>query len=374
MASVAISPKDIVNALKPLNDEQSKELFFQLNVELSTLDEISAENRGNMRKIRYVQAWFNQEVESSWDKIVAGLKEIGMNALAEHLATKYCSGCDQNSRLLSPIIASEASFPQTSGLPHNDDPSVCHVACGSSPSSPSDMVSQARAEIDRLSDTFSHLMSDTRDELRAKECADPPFLDRFRDRLLDLPVAKKAPHTKFFHKSEDDILMAKNMDKMFAILRRYCSYCNYEILQQVVIKFCGPLLQERMQKYCKSLEIFEKSTVINVYLEAISAGVVLSEEFTKMVMIIDKPPSVCTLYEIRKLKEAIAERASLQPYSVYIGEVSESSVQLELGFPASCEEMILEAMTPNFIVENILLILVVVGRNKLSFIKPPVVS
>ena len=361
-----------MNALRTLNDEQSKELFYQLEVPLHILDGITADYRGNMRKIHYVQAWFDHEVEASWEKIVAGLKMIGMRALAETLATQEClggiptSGADVPS---SPATAPEASSPQTDGSSSNEL-SLGPVAHPSSPSSPSDRVSQVRAEIDRLNDTFSDLMSDTRDELCMRECVDPAFFKRFRDRLLDLPVAKKAPHTKFFHEKLDVLLNARSTEIIFAIIRCYCSYRNYAVLREVIRKFCEAVLQRRMQKYCESLESFEKATFIDVYLDAIEASDILSSEFTKMTVKINKPASECTLYEVRKLKETIAERASLQSYSVYVGDISESSVQLELGFPASCVGWILGVFTPDFLATH-LLSDVVFGQQHLSILDWP---
>ena len=377
MASAKISPTAVVAALDELTTEKAKELFFHLKVQLNTLDDIDTNHAGNMRKIHYVQAWFDQEVEASWEKIAAGLKLMGMKALAETLATQQSLGGTPTSAAVnltpdlpsSATTAPEASGPQTSGSSPSG-PSLGPVACPSSPSSPSDRVSQVRAEIDRLSDTFSDLMSDTRDEMCMRESADPVFIKKFRDRLLDLPVAKKAPHTKFFHKNEDDFLRAKDMEKIFAILRRYCSYRNYAVLREVVRKFCEAVLQQRMQEYCQSLEKFEKATVIDVYLEAISAGVVLSEEFTKMVLIINKPASECTLHEVRKITEAVAEKADLESYSIYIGAVLKSSVQLELGFPASCVGWILGVFTPDFLATH-LLSDVVLGQQHLSILDWP---
>ena len=369
MASAEISPTDVVAALDELTIDKTKELFFHLKVKLKTLNDIDTAHTGNMRKILYVQAWFDQEVGASWEKIVAGLKQIAMTALAESLATQKCFGGTPTTAAISltpylrssPVTtapAPEASGPQTSG---STEPSLGPVA---HPSSPSDRVSQVRAEIDQLIDTFSDLMSDTRDEMCARKNANPSFLDKFRDRLLDLPVAKKAPHAKFFYKNEDDFLMAKNMQKIFAILRRYCNYNNYELLREVIRKFCEAVLQQRMQEYCQSLEKFEKATFIDVYLHAISAGVVLTSEFTKMVMIIKKPASTCTLHEVRKLKETIAERASLQSYSVYIGDIAESSVKLALEFPASCLGWILGVITLKFLAKHHLP-WVVLGQNSM---------
>ena len=371
-----ISPKAVVVALQTLNDEQSKELFYLLEVPLHVLDGIEGSHKGNMRKIHYVQAWFNQEVEASWEKIVAGLKLIGMKALAETLATQQCLGGTPTSAAVnmtpdlpsSPATAPEASGPQTSGSSPSD-PSLGPVARPSSPSSPTDRVSQVRAEIDRLSDTFSDLMSDTRDEMCTRAIANPSFLKRFRDRLLDLPVAKKAPHTKFFHEHVKEFLKA-NMEEIFATIRLYCSYRNYAVLREVVRKFCEAVLQRRMQEYCESLEKFEKATFIDVYLKAIEASDVLTSEFTKMTVKINKPASECTLHEVRKLKETIAERASLHSYSVYVGDISESSVQLELGFPASCVGWILGVFTPDFLATH-LLSDVVLSQQHLSILDWP---
>ena len=341
-ASHEMSPTELATALQTLTPDEAKELFFYLKVPLHSLNSIPANQSGNMAKISYIQLWYDSDLEASWDRIVEGLERIGKKTLADRLASQYCGRTLTSAAVnltpdlpSSPATAPEASGPQTSGSSPSD-PSLGPVARPSSPSSPSDRVSQVRAEIDRLSDTFSDLMSDTRDEMCMRESVDPAFLKRFRDRLLDLPVAKKAPHTKFFHEKLDDFLNAKNTEKIFAIIRCYCSYRNYAVLREVVRKFCEAVLQRRMQEYCESLEKFEKETAVDIYLKAIEASDILKTSFTKMRVKINKPASECTLHEIRKLKEAITERASLHSYSMYIEEESVGSVQLELGFPASC--------------------------------------
>ena len=224
----------------------------------------------------------------------------------------------------------------------------------SSSSSSTDRVSQVRDTIDQLTDTFLDLLSDTRSEMCEKESENPKFLDKFRDRLLGLPVAQKAIHAKFFNDNEDKILEARNMRKIFAILVRYCNYRNPEILRELVRKFCEAVLQGKMQEYLHSLERFEKATTVDVFLVAISARKSLSLAFTRMTVKINKPPSVCTLHEIRMFKEALAERASLHSYGMYIESVSESSVLIVLRFPPSCVGWILAALTPDFMTTHLL--------------------
>ena len=354
---MAISPKDVTIALQCLNDEQSKELVYLLGVPLHILDTIEGNYKGNMRKIHYVQAWFDHEVETSWEKITDCVKLMGLNALAGTITTKHCSSktltsTDTTSDLPSPRVADTDKDSVTSSYPSSDPVPrpLSHSPPPPSPSTPpppppSDRVAQVREGIKHFRDSFLNLLCDTQSEMSLKESVDPSFLKKVVDRLLGLPVAQKAPHVKFFRDSEDDFLKAENVRKLITILKRYCNCFNYEILQVVIINFCEAALQHRMQEYCQSLEIFERGTPVDIYLEAISAGPVLSSEFRKMAVTINKPANQCTLYEVRKLKEAIAERASLQPYSVYIDDISVGSVKVELAFPASCVGWILGAMT-----------------------------
>ena len=77
----------------------------------------------------------------------------------------------------------------------------------------------------------------------------------------------------------------------------------------------------------------------------------LSLALIKMAVKIKKPVSVCTLQEVRKLKDALAEKASLHSYGMYIESMSESSVVLVLQFPESCVGWIVAALTCEFLQE-----------------------
>lgn len=381
MASIQVSPRAISDAIAKLSTVQSKELFFKLDVPLHILDDITDDPSKRPNKIYFAQAWFDSDVEASWEKLVAGLEKIGMNVLANELASQHGIQISSNQNFSSPLPISLSTCPaksvsQSAALtpiapPSNPAPSVdLSLTPAILPTSSANRVTQVRTEIDQLSDSFSDLMSDTRADLCTKEERDPSFIDKFRDRLLELPVAQKAPHAKFFLKNEDDLLQAKNMHKIFAILRRYCNYRNYEIIREVVRKFCEALLQQRMREYCESLQSFEKATTIDIYLVAIRAHSELTTEFKKMAMKLNKPSSVCTLYEVRELQETIAERASLEMYSVYIGVVGEGSIFLTLVFHASCMGWILGVLTPEFLHSHLLSDVVLDGHH-LSIVDEP---
>ena len=343
-----LSESDAADILEELLSAQNQSyiLGLKLKLPLHEVEAIDLKYLSPRERLLHVIIAFLRQAEPrpTWRVIVEALRNpiVNLPALArsveaahvpehETLATQQCLGETPTSAAVnltpdlpsSPATTPEASGPQTSGSSPSD-PSLGPVARPLPPSSPSDRVSQVRAEIDRLSDTFSDLMFDAQEEMCMRESADPAFFKRFRERLLDLPVAKRAPHAKFFDMKLDEFLKAENTRKIFAILRRYCNYRKYAVLREVVRNFCEAVLQRRMQEYCESLEKFEKATTVDVYLKAIEASDVLSSEFTKMTVKINKPASECTLHEVRKITEAIAEKASLQSYSVYVGDISES--------------------------------------------------
>ena len=171
-------------------------------------------------------------------------------------------------------------------------------------------VADAMASIESLQDDFSTLMSKTELSLCEKERKDTKFISKFRQHIMSFD--KRAIHARFISRNEDDIISAKSVQKLLAILSRCCSYTNYEMILHTINCFCGQELKMEMSKYKKSLLEFEKTT-IDVYLCAISAqpGGEISKRFTIMAMEVNKPTHMCTLYEARGKKRAIAECVNL---------------------------------------------------------------
>ena len=401
-ASTELSPKDVVNALRTLTDKQTSRLFYHLDVPLQILANIEARHNGEMHTIYCVQVWFDNDLEASWEKIVAGLKEIGMCALSQRVASRHNIGAltsiTGNPTSTLTDLTSDPTSP-TSGLinltsdptnPTSDPtnpPSLTQISCVTQPpvrtesapidpvkalslvpstthpsTSISDRVRRVKMIIEQLQDSFTSVVFKTRSAMCKKESLDPEFIDNVRDYLFYLPLSNKGLHARFFRESEDDILKAESIKKLFAILGRYCNYLNYEIILHLVKKFCEDVLKKMMLDYCKSLKQFEMTTTVDVYCRAISAGRKLLLEFKQMALKIEKPSSECTLHEIRKLKEEIAEESALPSYSVYIESVAESSVLVVLRFPPGCFGWVLAAMTPAFLHTHCMTEVVVDGK------------
>ena len=324
--SGVLSTLEVAKALETVSVEETRELVFHLGVPLNVLDDIASLYGGANRKHHFVQKWLDMFPDASWETLASGLRQIKKNTLAadvEFTHVPKVAGCSSE----PPTLVSTASV--------NLSPAVIFDYSGSDAppaeraSTPSLLVARVKASIEHFENEFSNLVSDTRASLCEKEDKDKTFLDKFRDHLFYLPVLQKPPHARFFERYEDDILDARSIRKLFAILRRHCNYSNYEIIFHVVKKFCHEL-QKRMLGYRDSLIDFEMITTVDIFLLAISArpGGEIHTGFTRMVMKINKPASVCTLYEIRELKESIAEKASVHSYSMYIENPEEGSVRV----------------------------------------------
>ena len=360
-ASTEPSTLDVVTAIQRLPVEKTRELVFRLGVQDYVLDNIDYQYGGTTRNIKYVGAWLDRDTDASWGKLVFGLREIGMNVLAKEVESTYISKCEEaavpttsSASLISATPPPQLSVdtpdaaplpPTVSTMTATAKPLVPVINPTQSPAVNMGRVAKVRAEIENFEETFSNLKSDTRQFLSDKESQNPKFLARFRDHLLDLPVSKRAVHCKFFDQKENQILNAENIEKIFAVLRPYCNYSNYDIILHLVKKFCDAVLRKRMLDYRDSFQSFEIDTTIDIFLAAISACSEMCEAFSRMATKINKPGNECTLYDVRQVKEAIAKAASLHSYSVYIESVAESLV---LMVPPSCVTWVGMAVTPHF--------------------------
>ena len=376
--SSKMSTLKVSNAIRQLTVEETRQLVFQMGVQLKTLDDIAAQYNGENRKQHFVQAWLDIDSNASWDKLVAGLREINKNSLATDVEclTKVPVSSSGSPSLLSISSSISVSAPPPVNTPgHLETATPAPVNPLLLPDQSSTLsqqkVEDTRNAIEHFEDEFSDVKYEAKESLSLKQSEDPKFICKFRDRLLDMPVTKKQVHIRFFSRNEDEILKAETIQKLFNIIGRYCNYSNYEIIFHIVKKFCHHELKGRMVKYRDSLTSFEKSTTVDVYLCAISArpGGEISKGFIHMTMKINKPPSECTLYEIRELKESIEEKASLESYAVYIETPEEGSVCVVLHVYKEVGWMVgVVFSTPDFRQKHLLLDVTIGGQDLMKYL------
>ena len=118
MAALLRNPSmlEVSNAISQLTVEETRQLVFQMGVQLKTLDDIAAQYNGENRKQHYVQAWLDTDPDASWDKLVTGLRKINKNVLAAEI---------ESERQIKVPHASDTSLPQPTIDPvQSSDPTV----------------------------------------------------------------------------------------------------------------------------------------------------------------------------------------------------------------------------------------------------------
>lgn len=340
MSDSPLKTLDVVKALKKLSLNETRHLVFHLGVSLASLDDIVSEYHEDTRKAKFVDKWLDIDPGASWEKLASALQEIDKKTLAVEILNSYGSSYPTHRKSLL-VTRGSAQLKETPC-------SVVAIATSVPPATVSkERVAEVEEIIEYFQEEFSEIKSEALMSLTEKEENNPKFLASFCDRLLDLPVSKKAIHVKFFYRNEDEILQAKNIRKVFRILGRYCNYSNYEIIFHIVKRFCGKPLQLRMLTYQTTHTEFEKETTVEVFLLASSASPGTMTEFTKMVMKINKSTNECSLYEVRQLKESITKESDLQEYTVYIEGPELGSVNVVLSFPPQCKQLVAMALTPS---------------------------
>ena len=367
-----LSTLDVSNAISCLTMEETRDLVFRNGVPLNVLKDIAAQYDGENRKQNYVQTWLDMDPDTTWDMLVAGLRKINKNSLATEIESEHPSRVPIPSSTFPSLLSTSSLSISLSAPPPANIPGPGHLDTATpapiGPLTPApltatptpvvfeDRVEETRIEIEKFEEQFSDLKYETQKALLEKQNENSEFFQRFQNHLLDMPITKKQIHIRFFTRNEDEILNAKTIQKLFAILSRYCNYSNYEIIFHIVKRFCHHELRGRMLTYRDSLTSFEKATTVDVYLCAISAhpGGEISQGFIRMTMKINKPPSECSLYEIRQLKESIEEKAALESYAMYIENPGEGSVCMRLLIPWQVYSLVSAVLTLEFREEHLL--------------------
>ena len=202
--SIELSPQNVVTALQDLSVEKTTELVFHLGVEIKVLDDIALQYS---RKIHSIQAWLDSDTHASWRKLVSSLKQIGMAVAAKRVESTYvpqvevpvtvCTSVPISSASIPPAQAVSSPAPLETGhvTPVSAAPipaSVQRSTPGLNPSQPSAVIMERVTGVkDAIEDEFAAIKADTHSSL-TEESQNPKFLHRFRNHLLELPVAKKA--------------------------------------------------------------------------------------------------------------------------------------------------------------------------------------
>ena len=168
---------------------------------------------------------------------------------------------------------------------------------------------------------------------------------------ITLTTLQLAPGMHFLEDKENAIENAKDVKAIFSILRQHWKYYNYYLLQHLIQELGDGQLQQEMTQYVAELHRFEKATPVQFFPYANEDGERLQLE-KRAVLIFKKDPSEMTLYDLRMVKEAIANEAAMEDYALSIESTGLGSVVLTLAFPRAGLELFAPALSPEFLAKH----------------------
>ena len=328
--------------------------YLGKGVDLPTLKRIEHDHGTTGSRILHsIQAWLDYDFEVSWEKVVFALRKIGKNADAERLQSLYYPEVTSHDSLplCSPESTPQAAHTTTADtLPEasKDQLDICSPALIQSPSPDATSVIKAAAQAAELSEKFMNVLSKAKIQLINLESESTKFLTEFRTVLTTLPVCSKYKHLTFLKEEKPALKAASDVDEIFDVIEPYMTHSDYSLLKYIIATFCNEDLQKMMNSYILELEEFEKTTTVHdaqniKHRETIPNG-------TKRVVIRTRlPPTVCTLYNVRQVREAIADEAALEPYAHLQLDVHASAVTIVLAFPQLALSLVAQAMTTDFL-------------------------
>ena len=184
------------------------------------------------------------------------------------------------------------------------------------------------------------------------------FVEKLRVTLTTLPVSRRFKHLHFLREQSHHIMQANNVDEIFKILDDFWDYTDFTLLKHLVEKFGEEALKKEMSEYVSALEQFEKKTTIQESTSSNSrhrkrkrdeSTFTYLYNFSTVDLQLQRDPAVYTLYEARQLEESVSKRACLEPYTVLLQRVRQSSVTITLMCPRVALELILEALEKDFL-------------------------
>ena len=215
-------------------------------------------------------------------------------------------------------------------------------------------IKQVAEETSRLHENFLSVLTDTKIYLSEKQSESEKFLNRFRITLTTLPLSYKFQHLHFLRDEREKIKSAEDVDEIFDVLDDYWNWSDYYLLQRLVTKFGDDSLKQEMFKYLEELELFERATTIHLFRSAVKPQEHWKHpySFHKAVIMLQRDPTKCTLYDIRKLKEDLTSKSSANKGAIFYDDVHVSSVVVKVVFPRDALELLPPALDAAFLEQH----------------------
>ena len=183
-----------------------------------------------------------------------------------------------------------------------------------------------------LEDEFMDVSIQTYDKIIEKDID----VNRFKARLMTLPIKYKEEHEDFFQQIENELEKESTINSIWIKLSKYWNFMNYTLLENLIRNIGDRSLKQNMKSYLSSLETFRRNTRLCDFAEHCPAVESRPSEadLKEFVLHLKLDWETCTLEQLEELKGHIIRKFLLPSFALILKKVSHGSLIVTWLLPA----------------------------------------
>ena len=203
--------------------------------------------------------------------------------------------------------------------------------------------------MDLLEKAFRELVDQTFTAITANNIG----ICTFKRRLSNLSVRNKIQHKEFLKLILPKIDSAPTVEHIWCTLSLYWTFLNYSLLEDLVQGFGNDALKFEFKDYKMRLKAFRCKTRVCDFIEYLKEinESLSKERLKKVVMKLHKDWDKCTLEDLDKSRENIAQKFFLPTYFFSFIDASPGSTSITWAVPATIAEALKKNMNRKDIAE-----------------------
>ena len=398
----SLSLKNLTNALSEVDGWQA--LGVQLDINYHKLKEFGSLPTIEERKLAMLQFWLDTDLQASWEKLLCGLKKMGLNRIVQDIQRGYQIPSNVHAeKMLVPSQSKDVSPPvpavslqveqvpavdSLSALP-TDQPAqasakgvsllqqekdnvpfdtqaekvmipaqaehVAVVAPSSAPPTEQQVHTSAkrerevRQEIDTLKGIYDDLLMKTVESFKEKHAETPTFLSRLRTSIGILPSSLKDEHIYFLERKASEIAKAASVDELFIIVSCYSDFYNYSLVAHIIERFGDDKLSEDLQNYATEFQAFCSRTSLADFVAAHTGSHEIPPDFSELVLKMGPQWELRTLMDLEEFHKTLKRRSFLASYAVRLMRGKTGSIFLIWSVPRTCSDFLVSSLDDHFL-------------------------
>jgi len=327
-----LSLKNLTNALREVDGWQ--QLGVQLDINYHKLKEFGSLPTIEERKLAMLQFWLDTDIEASWQKLLCGLKTLGLNRVVQQIQEKY-QVPPSNQADISPV----PSQPED----------VATVAPSLPTKTSVERKREVQHEINTLKWMYDRVFMKAVKFFKEKHTETPTFFSELRTSIGILPSSLKDEHIHFLEKKKTEIAKATSVDELFIIVSCYGDFLNCSLVAHIIERFGDVKLKEDLQNYKAELEAFCSRTNLSDFVAAHAGCREIPPGFLKLVLKMGPQWELRTLKDLEEFRTTLKEESFLTSYAVRFMGGNTGSIFLVWSVPRNCNHFLIQSLESNFL-------------------------